>query len=82
MNEERVKQRLIAAARELIYDAFSLTEDFDNVDAFEDLLADSFGGHAGRAVRLLHSMPVMATKRARAMPYQGSLLSPGYRGAR
>lgn len=46
MNEERVKQRLIAAARKLIYDAFSLTEDFDNADAFEDLLADSFGGHA------------------------------------
>jgi hypothetical protein len=46
MNEERVKQLLIATARKLIYDAFSLTEDFDNADAFEEFLADSFGGHA------------------------------------
>jgi hypothetical protein len=46
MNEERVTQLLIATARKLIYDAFSLTDDFDNADAFEDLLADSFGGHA------------------------------------
>ena len=45
MDEERVKQRLIAAARKLVYDTFSLTEDFDNADAFEELLADSFGGH-------------------------------------
>jgi hypothetical protein len=46
MNEERVKQLLISTARKLIYDTFSLTEDFDNADAFEALLADSFGGHA------------------------------------
>jgi hypothetical protein len=46
VNEERVKRRLIAAARKLIYDAFSLTDDFDNTDAFEELLADAFGGHA------------------------------------
>jgi hypothetical protein len=46
VNEERVTQLLIATARKLIYDAFSLTEDFDNADAFEDLLAGSFGGHA------------------------------------
>jgi hypothetical protein len=46
VNEERVKQLLIATARKLIYDAFSFTGDFDNADAFEDLLADSFGGHA------------------------------------
>lgn len=46
MNEEQVKQLLIATARKMIYDAFSLTEDFDNADAFADLLAGSFGGHA------------------------------------
>jgi hypothetical protein len=45
VDEGRVKQRLIASARKLIYDAFSVTEDFDNADAFEELLADSFGGH-------------------------------------
>lgn len=41
-----MKQRLIAVARKLIYDTFSLTDDFDNTDAFEELLADAFGGHA------------------------------------
>src|SRR5947209_2208356 len=46
VDEERVKQRLIVAARKLVYDTFSFTEDFDNPDAFEDLLANCFGGHA------------------------------------
>jgi hypothetical protein len=46
VDEERVKQRLIAVARRLIYDTFSLTEDFDNPDAFEEFLTDCFGGHA------------------------------------
>jgi hypothetical protein len=46
MDEEQVKRRLLAVARKLVHDTFSLTEDFDNLDAFEDLLAGSFGGHA------------------------------------